>query len=135
MPEDGRDADARLFESISARPTHRIPFNLAHGNLVSGPDGLALSTNAVLEENADAGIQALRQSARQLGIHRWIVFPPFNQEPSRHADMHVRFLDEDLAAIAWNLSSPQDQASAEALMQQPSGTTLYAYQRDGCGAN
>lgn len=118
MPEDERGADASLFAAISARPTHRSPFKLARGNLVAGSDGLALSTTLVLEENADGDIQELNQGARQLGIHQWIVFPPFREEPSRHADVHVRFLDENLVAIGWNLSSAEDQASAEELITQ-----------------
>jgi len=118
MPDDGREADASLFESICARPTHRLPFTMARGNVVAGPEGLALSTIALLEENTDKDIQGLIDGGRQLGIDRWILFPAFSKEASRHADVHVRFLDTDLAAIAWNLSSAEDRARAEELEKQ-----------------
>ena len=56
--------------------------------------------------------------ARQLGIHRWIVFPPFTKEMTHHADVHVRFLAEDLAAVAWNLSVEKDREIANDIASQ-----------------
>jgi Fe-S-cluster containining protein/agmatine/peptidylarginine deiminase len=112
MPKDDREADAGLFDSICAHPSHPSPVTLASGNLVTGPAGVALSTRQVLEQNNDGGVQGFQVHARQLGIHRWIVFPPFTKEMTHHADVHVRFLAEDLAAVAWNLSAEKDREIA-----------------------
>lgn len=118
LPEDGRDADASLFQSICARPLQHVPFKMARGNLVAGPDGVALSTSLVLEENGSDEMQRLTRGVRRLGVKRWILFPPFTREPTRHADLHARFLGPDLAAVAWNLSSEEDRAIAEDLANQ-----------------
>ena len=118
LPQDGRNADSSLFETICLHPTRPSPFTMARGNLVTGPDGLALSTNLLLDENIGGGMQEMKRHARQLGINRWIVFTPFTEETTRHADMHVRFLSAELAAIAVSLTSEQDQQLAEAIESQ-----------------
>jgi Fe-S-cluster containining protein len=118
MPQDDRQADASLFDSICARPLRPSPFTLASGNLVTGPKGVVLSTHQVLEQNKGDGMHAFQIQARQLGIHRWIVFPPFTKEMTHHADVHVRFLAEDLAAVAWNLSVEKDREIAHDLASQ-----------------
>ena len=118
MPEDERQADAGLFESICVRPSRPSPFTLASGNLVTGPAGVAASTHQVLEQNSGDGMHKFQIHARQLGIHRWIVFPPFTGEMTHHADVHVRFLAEDLAAVAWNLSVEKDREIANDLASQ-----------------
>ena len=118
MPQDDREADAGLFDSICARPVRPSPFTLASGNLVTGPAGVALSTRQVFEQNNGDGMHGFQMRARQLGIHRWIVFPPFTKEMTSHADVHVRFLAEDLAAVAWNLSVEKDREIADDIASQ-----------------
>ncbi len=115
---DERRADAALFESISVHPVEPTLVHLARGNLIAGPGGLALSTRQVLAENAQASASPLEEGARQLGIRRWIVFTPFPHELTHHADVHVRFLSETLAAVAWNRSLAQDRTLAEDLERQ-----------------
>jgi len=118
MPQDDRQADAGLFDSICAHPVRPSPFTLASGNLVTGPAGVVLSTHQVFEQDNGDEIHGFQIRARQLGIHRWIVFPPFTKEMTRHADVHVRFLAEDLAAVAWNLSVEKDREIADDISSQ-----------------
>ena len=118
LPDDDREADANLFETICTHPTRLSPFTMARGNLVSGPSGLALSSNQLFDENTGVGMQDMPGGARQLGIHRWIVFKPFTEELTHHADVHVRFLSSELAAVAWNLSVEKDRELAENLAMQ-----------------
>lgn len=117
-PGDERRADAALFESISVHPMEPTLLHLARGNLIAGPGGLALSTRQLLAENAQPSATPLREGARQLGIRRWIVFTPFTHELTHHADVHVRFLSETLAAVAWNRSLARDRTLAEDLERQ-----------------
>lgn len=115
LPADDRADDARLFESICARPVEHANVIVARGNLVAGPRGVAFSTNAVLRDNRVANAQGLADGARQLGVRRWILLPPFQNEMTQHADVYLRFLREDCVAIGWNLSSADDRALAEQL--------------------
>jgi len=55
----------------------------------------------LLRENG-IGEGALEALAPDLGIRRWIVFEPFPDEPTGHADVHVRFLNAHLMAVAWH---------------------------------
>jgi N-dimethylarginine dimethylaminohydrolase len=63
-------------------------------------------------------MQDMKRRARQLGINRWIVFTAFTEEPTRHADLHVRFLSKNLAAVAWSLTSEKDRQLADELINQ-----------------
>ncbi len=105
LPDFGRAADDRLFAAVSAREAKRGALVLAHGNVVAGPAGVALSSATALVDNGLDGT-ALDGHAAGLGIRRWLVFPPFAREPSGHADVYVRFLCANLAAVAW----PEDAA-------------------------
>ena len=102
MPKSSRTADEELFTIISARKSRPAPLLLAHGNLVAGPRGLAVSSTRVLGENGLSGPADLAPFMGALGIRTWVVFEPFPDEPTAHADVHVRFLKPDLAAVAWH---------------------------------
>ena len=105
MIEADRPFDDKLFATISTRPLRPAPLAIAQGNLVAGPAGIGLSTSRVLHENRlDAN--AIAALAPSLGMRRWIVFEPFPDEPTGHADVHVRFIRADLMAVAWH---PDDQ--------------------------
>jgi Fe-S-cluster containining protein len=112
---DQRPADTVLFEKISARPPAHCPRFLSGGNLVAGPQGLAFSTLQVLAENNCQHVAELHDAARLLGIRRWILFAPFHEELSGHADVHVRCLAPDLFAVAWSRSREDDRMIAEEL--------------------
>jgi len=101
MIEADRPLDDRLFETISTKALRPAPLAIAQGNLVAGPGGIALSTTRLLRENG-IGEGALEALAPDLGIRRWIVFEPFPGEPTGHADVHVRFLNAHLMAVAWH---------------------------------
>ncbi len=111
MVEAGRPLDDALFETISARPLQPAPLAIAHGNLVAGPGGIALSTSRVLHEN---GIDAegLRVFGPALGVRDWIVVDSFPGEPTGHADVIVRFLGPRLMAVAWHPRDRDLQRSA-----------------------
>lgn len=111
MIDANRPLDDRLFETIVARGSRPAPLAIAQGNLVAGPRGIALSTSRVLHENGIAAVQ-LEAIAPALGIREWIVFEPFPDEPTGHADVHARFLSADLMAVAWHPSDPALQQRA-----------------------
>lgn len=112
MPDMERRRDDALFTKIAARPARDTSILIAQGNLVAGPDGVALSTRRVLDENGMDGVRSLSEPAAELGIRHWIVFPPFQKELSGHADVHARFLSPDLLAVAWNASDEDDRGVA-----------------------
>jgi agmatine/peptidylarginine deiminase len=60
----------------------------------------------VLQENNLRSGADLMPLAEALGIRHWIVFDPFPEEPTGHADVHVRFLRPDLIAVAWHADEP-----------------------------
>ncbi len=113
MQDMKRGRDDALFETLSAVPTRPAPLVIAQGNLVAGPEGLAISTARVMTDNGFGDIAELAPAAAELGIGRWIVIPHFREEPSGHADVHVRLLAPDLAAVAWNAGDGGDRAVAE----------------------
>ena len=102
LPKSGRTADDQLFPMISARQNRPAPLLLAQGNLVAGPRGVALSSTRVLSENGLSSPADLASFMGALGIRTWVVFEPFPDEPTAYADVHVRFLKPNLAAIAWH---------------------------------
>ena len=57
IPGDDRPADQVLFERISARPAPHCPRFLSGGNLVAGPQGVALSTSQVLVKSSRAAVR------------------------------------------------------------------------------
>jgi len=111
MVEAGRPFDDKLFETISARALRPAPLAIAQGNLVAGPAGIGLSTSRVLYENSvdERGLQTF---APALGLRHWIAFDPFPEEPTGHADVHVRFLSAGLMAVAWHPRDPALQQCA-----------------------
>jgi len=114
MIEADRPLDDRLFETISAKTLRPAPLAIAQGNLVAGPAGIAVSTTRVLRENR-IGEGALEALAPDLGVRHWIVFEPFPDEPTGHADVHVRFLNAHLMAVAWHRDDPTLQQRAIAI--------------------
>ena len=112
VPGDDRPMDSALFENISAQSLRVCPSFLSGGNLVAGPNGLALSTTQVLVENDCDNARALRDAGHALGIRRWLFFPPFREELSGHANVHVRFLAPDLFAVSWSMSREEDRRIA-----------------------
>jgi agmatine/peptidylarginine deiminase len=108
LPETDRKRDDELFDLLVAREREPSPIRVAGGNLVAGPRGIAVSSAAVLVENGCSAEQ-LKRHAAHLGIRRWILFPPFTDETSGHADIHVRFLRQNLVAVAWNPDNRADQ--------------------------
>jgi hypothetical protein len=104
LPPGKRRLDAALFTNISVRPAHSAELTLAQGNLIAGPHGIAVSTDRILRENKFSDAQQMAAFAPGLGIRRWLVFKSFPDEPAQHADVHVRFLREDLFAVGWSVS-------------------------------
>ncbi len=115
LPQPDRQRDDKLFEMISARPASLAPLLVAQGNLVAGPRGIAISTDRLLRENDLSQAGALDPIAPELGIAHWIVIEPFPDEPTGHADVHVRFLRPDLMAVAWHASDAEVQKRARAI--------------------
>lgn len=112
LPPGKRRLDAALFSNISVRPAQHAELTLAQGNLVAGPHGVAMSTDRVLRENGLSDARQLAAYAPRLGVRRWLVFKPFPDEPTRHADVHVRFLRPDLFAVGWSDSDSAVQERA-----------------------
>jgi agmatine/peptidylarginine deiminase len=110
-----RPLDDALFARISARPATPAALILAQGNLVAGPQGLAISSTRILHENGFSDARELAPFAPTFGIRQWLVFDPFPDEQTQHADVHVRFLRADLMAIAWHPSEPEIQRRARAI--------------------
>lgn len=108
----GRDQDTVLFGAISVKESEPCGLLIAQGNLVAGPGGIALSSSQILSDNGLDEVAQLVPYQAQLGIEHWIVFEPFLEEQTRHADVHARFLNDGLLALAWNTGSAHDRAVA-----------------------
>lgn len=113
---DERPLDEQLFERIARKPVEDAGISLPHGNLVAGPDGRAVVMLTKPDDEREWR-EGLRQLAPLLGVRDWIVTPGFRREITGHADVHMRFLNARLAAIAWNEDDQDDQAIAQQLQQ------------------
>ncbi|MGI1678113.1 MAG: agmatine deiminase family protein [Cellvibrionaceae bacterium] len=111
-----RPNDTILFERIcaSAHPITPIDY-MPQGNLVVAKNGLVFTTEDILKKNSLTKKKLLEHNSL-LGIKQWIIFKGFKQEPTGHADIHVRVLKPKLFAVAWNLSSKQDRQRTETLI-------------------
>jgi agmatine/peptidylarginine deiminase len=118
MPPDDREHDQTLFQKICAHSFEHSRLTFAQGNLVAGPNGVVLSTTRLLEENELQNTDGLKELKAQLGIEHWILFEPFHQEQTGHADVHARFLGPNLLVTAWNDANILDQAKIERLEAQ-----------------
>ncbi|MDU8911800.1 agmatine deiminase family protein [Aestuariicoccus sp. MJ-SS9] len=103
---DERPHDSALFATILAAAPARSAMHIAAGNLVPGPDGLAVSTADLLVQNGFVHVDQAAPTARQLGIHDWLFLDAFPDDPSGHTDSMLRFLGPDLCAIAWRTDTP-----------------------------
>lgn len=112
LPHGKRRLDEALFANISVRVARTADLTLAQGNLIAGPNGIAVSTDRVLRENRFSDAGQIAPFASGLGIRRWLVFKSFPEEPTRHADVHVRFLRDDLFAVGWSAADPAIQERA-----------------------
>ncbi len=115
LPDMERPLDDALFERIAGREVTLAPIELPHGNLVAGPDGLALITQRAVE-SVDA--EVVEAAAPALGVRRWVVIPAFENEATGHADVHARFLAPDLLAVAWSEDDPRDRRCARVIEQR-----------------
>ena len=94
-----RPKDVVLFESLMATPCEQTSLFLHAGNLVRGPNGIAISTNDLLGLNGLTDMAQLDPSARQLGVNHWVVVDAFSDDASKHTDCMVRFLSPTLCAV------------------------------------
>ena len=104
----GRPLDDVLFARISRPQLHTVPIVLAHGNVVAGPRGVALTTERVLRDNPGADIESLSSAVAELGIRRWIIVRNFVGEMTGHTDLYARFLRARLLAVAWSETLAED---------------------------
>lgn len=102
---DHRRNDTVLFETIFRTRGSYTDHVLASGNVIAGPDGLAVSTTAVLADNGLSDPGPLSRDAARLGIRDWVFVPPFPDDISRHSDCMLRFLAPDLCAVLMRLDS------------------------------
>jgi agmatine/peptidylarginine deiminase len=107
-----RPLDDVLFPRISRPRLDTVPIVLAHGNIVAGPRGVALTTNRVLADNPDADTASLTAAVARLGIRRWIVVRSFAGEMTGHTDVYARFLRPGLLAVAWSETLAEDREVA-----------------------
>ena len=97
--EQERPKDAALFAALLRGTPETVEVQLAGGNLVAGPGGVAVSTLRVLSDNGLSDADELAETARQLGVERWILTDAFPDDISAHTDCMVRFLSERLCAV------------------------------------
>ncbi|MCG6904888.1 MAG: agmatine deiminase family protein [Rhodobacter sp.] len=110
-----RPRDTALFSNLMSIPTERTELHLAAGNTVRGPNGLAISTLRVLSDNGLDTDQGLRTTGVQMGIHRWLLVPAYDDDLSAHTDCMVRFLSPHLCAMVRRTDRPDTQTPADAL--------------------
>lgn len=103
-----RPLDDVLFSRISRPRLDTVPIVLAHGNIVAGPRGVALTTDRVLADNPGADVASLSPAVAQLGIRRWIIVRSFAGEMTGHTDVYARFLRPGLLAVAWSETLAED---------------------------
>ncbi len=108
-----RPLDDVLFPRISRPRLDHVPIVLAHGNIVAGPRGVALTTSRVLTDNPEADMATLTAAVARLGIRRWIIVRSFAGEMTGHTDVYARFLRPGLLAVAWSetLAADRDVAT------------------------
>jgi agmatine/peptidylarginine deiminase len=103
-----RPLDDVLFARISRPRLRTVPVVLAHGNIVAGPRGVAITTERVLRDNPACDAAALGRVAARLGIRRWILCRTFAAEMTGHTDMYARFLTSGMLAVAWSETRQDD---------------------------
>ncbi len=110
-----RPLDEALFPRLVSRPVAMTLIGLPRGNLVAGPRGRAV---VMTKHGEDVGRlrDRLVEIAGPLGVRRWIIAPSFARELTGHADVHVRFLNARLAAVAWNETDADDRARTDQLV-------------------
>jgi agmatine/peptidylarginine deiminase len=108
-----RPLDDVLFSRISRPPLDAVPIVLAHGNIVAGPRGVALTTDRVLADNPAHDVASLTAAVGRLGIRRWVIVKSFAGEMTGHTDVYARFLRPGLLAVAWSetLAADRDVAA------------------------
>jgi agmatine/peptidylarginine deiminase len=116
-----RPHDAELFSNILPAASATTNAWIASGNLVPGPDGLAVSTFSLLARNeitSEEGVRdTLRADAKRLGIRDWLFVPGFPEDVSQHTDGMVRFLGPELCAVAMHTGEDSREVS-EILVEQ-----------------
>lgn len=134
--ETERKHDPQLFATVFPGASGRTPQCVAGGNLVAGPDGLAVSTVSVLAENTIEEPGALAETARVLGIADWLFVPPFADDISQHTDSMLRFLSPTLAAYCdrRDQGAEVSRRMAEALSALRPEIELLPLPCTGCGA-
>ena len=104
MPE--RELDSRLFPSILTRTCCGLNLVLPQGNLVGGPQGLALSTDRVMVDNGLGDEGDLAPFKKLLGIKEWLLLRSLETDTIAHADCYARFLSPNLLALANDPGNP-----------------------------
>ncbi len=113
-------------------PLAHVPLRLEGGNLLTNGAGLAVTTTAVLDRNADTlpdanAIAAL--FAEYAGFDQWVALPTLSGESTGHVDVFVTLVAPDLAVVARydpaqdpiNAQILDDAADALARVQTPCG--------------
>jgi agmatine/peptidylarginine deiminase len=104
MPE--RELDTRLFASILTHTCSDLDLVLPQGNLVGGPQGLALSTDRVLDDNKLTSGKELAHLKSLMGIEDWLLLRALENDTIAHADCYARFLGPEILALAQDPANP-----------------------------
>jgi hypothetical protein len=118
----GKDLVFDLAEGLDL-PIARLAVYLSRGNLISSGQGVAITTTAMLDQNADLGWDesAIRQALREtLGITQLVVLRTLEGEPSGHVEWFAAFTSADTVVVG-QADVRQDPANA-AILDQTAGT-------------
>ncbi|WP_425098261.1 agmatine deiminase family protein [Tropicibacter sp. S64] len=126
----GRVFDAGLFGTVFPKAEQVTPVFVAGGNVVAGPEGLAVSTDAMLRENGLDSPDGLAETARLLGIRDWLILPGFDDDLSRHADCTLRFLSPSLAALCRRRDTAQAAEVSQRIVEALQGRGLEVLELD-----
>jgi agmatine/peptidylarginine deiminase len=114
---DYGDLFGATFAATFGYEFSRAELSFEGGNLLTNGDGLCVSTNALIAQNAGRGYDAT-QILNILGTNfrfkRWTYLVPLEGEPTHHADMFCTICATNLAVVG-SCTREQDSTNAEIL--------------------
>jgi agmatine/peptidylarginine deiminase len=108
LPEEGvdfPDADNE-YPSMLAQalglPCLKLPLRLQGGNFLTNGDGLFVTSQAMVNNNAADGRgrrQVHEDLTRFFGCTQWLVLDALEDEPTEHVDLYMAFLDVNIVVV------------------------------------
>jgi hypothetical protein len=121
-PRGGKDLVLDVARGLDF-PIVRLAVYLSRGNLISNGRGVAITTTAILDQNADLGWdeEAIRRALREgLGITQLVILRTLEGEPTGHAEWFAAFTAPDTVVVGQD--DPKREPDNAAILDQTAET-------------